>query len=117
MKFIIDAQLPKSLSDFLCEKGYDSIHTLELPHKNKTDDNQIISLSLAENRIVVSKDNDFLESYLISKKPAKLILVKTGNIKNSLLITIFDRNIESIIKSLSDNSLVELTQTEIVVHE
>ena len=117
MKFIVDAQLPKSLSDFLQEVGFDSIHTLELPLKNKTNDNQIASFSLSEDRTIITKDNDFLESYLISKKPKKLILVKTGNIKNSALIEIFNRNIVNIIKSLSDNSLIELTQTEIVVHE
>lgn len=31
MKFLIDAQLPKKLSMFLIEKGYSSIHTLDLP--------------------------------------------------------------------------------------
>ncbi len=30
MKFIIDAQLPRMLSDFLLRKGFDSIHTLQL---------------------------------------------------------------------------------------
>ena len=32
MKFIVDAQLPISLSDFLNEKSLDSIHTLDLHH-------------------------------------------------------------------------------------
>ena len=40
MKFILDAQLPKKLSDFLIWKGYDAIHTLDLPLKNKTKDNR-----------------------------------------------------------------------------
>lgn len=35
MKFIVDAQLPKSLSDYLFKMGYDSIHTLDLPEINK----------------------------------------------------------------------------------
>jgi len=55
VKFIIDALLPKLLSDFLKLKGYDSIHTLELPEKNKTTDRQIIKLSGEKNMIVVSK--------------------------------------------------------------
>ena len=41
MKFIVDARLPKSLSDFLNESGYHSIHTLELPAQNQTGDNTI----------------------------------------------------------------------------
>ena len=39
MRFLIDAQLPKSLADFLSQKGHESIHTLELPDKNRTTDN------------------------------------------------------------------------------
>lgn len=56
MKFIVDAQLPKSLSDFINEQGYDSVHTLELPNKNNTTDQEIIEISNAENRVVISKD-------------------------------------------------------------
>lgn len=46
MKFIVDAQLPKSLSDFLNQKDLDSIHTLELPGKITTSDQQIINVLL-----------------------------------------------------------------------
>jgi predicted nuclease of predicted toxin-antitoxin system len=116
VKFIVDAQLPKSLSDFLCGKGYDSIHTFDLPNKNKTTDTQIISISITENRIVISKDNDFLESLLLTGQPKKLIFVKTGNIQNADLISIFDSQIVMISTLLIDNSLVEITKTEIVVH-
>ena len=59
MKFIVDAHLPKKLSYFLQEKGYDSIHTLDLPNKNASSDLEINNLSLKENRIVISKDSDF----------------------------------------------------------
>ena len=52
MKFIVDAQLPKSLSDFLKWKGFDSLHTLELPDKNRTSDITISKLSVDENRIL-----------------------------------------------------------------
>ena len=35
LRFIIDAQLPKTLSDFLKDNGHNSIHTPELPDKIK----------------------------------------------------------------------------------
>ena len=44
MKFIVDAQLPKSLADFLIYKGFDALHTLDLPAKNKSKDNYIIEM-------------------------------------------------------------------------
>ncbi len=106
MKFIVDAQLPKSLSEFLKDKGYDSIHTLELPNRNKTTDRQIIKLAIESNRIVVSEDYDFLESFLVKSEPSKLIMVKTGNITNNKLIEIFDKNLFIIIKMISQSNLV-----------
>lgn len=117
MKFIVDAQLPKSLSFFLNQKGLDSIHTLELPNKNKTKDNEIIGFAVKENRVVVSKDSDFLDSFLIKSEPHKLILIKTGNITNRELIRIFNENLETIIEMITRSSLVEIGRNEIVEHE
>ena len=38
MKFLVDAQLPVKLAQILRQKGYDAIHTKELPHQNQTSD-------------------------------------------------------------------------------
>lgn len=78
MKFLIDAQLPKSLSDLFKSEGYDCMHTLDLPKRNDTEDNEILKFCLEEMRTIISKDSDFLESFLINKSPKKLILVKQG---------------------------------------
>ena len=48
MKFIVDAQLPKSLSNLFNQKGFGSIHTLDLPDRNKTKDGQIAKLANEE---------------------------------------------------------------------
>ena len=117
MKFLIDAQLPKSLSDFLNSKGFDSIHTLDLPNKNKTKDKQIAQIATEENRIVISKDNDFLESYLVKSEPNKLIIVRTGNIPNNHLIQIFNKNLDLIIDMISRSNLIEINKTDIAEHE
>ena len=116
MKFLIDAQLPESLSDFLNGSGHDSIHTLELPAKNKTGDNIIAQKANDENRIVISKDTDFLESYLLFSKPAKLILVKTGNIKNNDLLQLFKKNLSILVTLMQSANFIEITKTEIISH-
>lgn len=117
MKFIVDAQLPKSLSDFLNNSGFDSIHTLDLPDKNKSKDNQIVKISIEQKRIVITKDTDFLESYILNSLPPKLIIVKTGNIENKSLLNIFEKNINVIIDLISKNNLVEISKTDIAEHE
>ncbi len=110
MKFLIDAQLPKSMSEFLNRKDFDSIHTLDLPKKNRTCDAEIIQFADDENRIVVTKDVDFLNSHMISRLPEKLIMVKTGNISNRQLIGIFDRNLDLITGLIKYSNLVEVNQ-------
>lgn len=78
MKFIVDAQLPKSLARLLRELGHDAVHTLELPHRNRTGDGEINALSLAEQRVVISKDSDFFDSYVGKQEPYKLLYLTTG---------------------------------------
>jgi predicted nuclease of predicted toxin-antitoxin system len=117
VKFLVDAQLPKSLSDLLKLEGHDCVHTIDLPNANDTQDNEILKISLEEKRIVVSKDADFLESFLVNKTPEKLILIKTGNIKNEKLLTIFKLNLEYICLSIFENNLVEINNTDIIIHK
>ena len=117
MKFIVDAQLPKSLSDLLKYRGFDSIHTLDLPNKNSTSDKEITEIAINEKRIVITKDNDFLESFLLNSQTEKLIVVRTGNIPNPILLKIFDNNLELIKSMILRSNLIEITRNEIAEHE
>jgi predicted nuclease of predicted toxin-antitoxin system len=117
MKFIIDAQLPYALSMHLKQKGFDVIHTDDLPNKELTTDNEIREISVKEDRIVVTKDSDFLDSYYIKGIPPKLLLVSTGNIKNKVLFNLFESNIEKIIELFGQYSFIELDNNEILGHE
>lgn len=114
MKFIVDAQLPKNLAYLLREKGYNVIHTSELSAGNDTTDAEINRLSLAENRIVISKDSDFYDSFTAKKEPYKLLHIKTGNIRNSELIELFSKNLELILKEISEGSVVQISRNYII---
>jgi predicted nuclease of predicted toxin-antitoxin system len=92
MNFLVDAQLPKTLSLLLAMIGHDSIHTLDLPDKNLIQDNFLLQLAEKDGRVIITKDLDFLESQLITGEPKKLILVKTGNIKDQELLNLFKKN-------------------------
>ncbi len=117
MRFIVDAQLPKSLSLLLSQLNHDSIHTLDLPNQNSTSDKEIIQFTQIQNRILITKDSDFLASYLIHDSPKQLILVSTGNISNKDLIKIFESNLDLIIEMLSRSNLIEMTVDNIIEHE
>lgn len=116
MKFIVDAQLPKRFSSLLNSLGADAIHTLDLPEKNSTGDDFIIKIAESEQRIVITKDSDFLRSHLLSHQPAKLLMVNTGNIGNPALLHLFTSNFMLLKDLLKTKDYIELTQEEIIVH-
>jgi predicted nuclease of predicted toxin-antitoxin system len=113
MKFIVDAQLPKSLARFLSARGFDAIHTLDLPTRNATSDLEINRISLAEDRIVISKDSDFYDRYTACQEPYKLLFLTTGNISNAELLNLFDKNMLLIVHALQNGFVVELSRTTI----
>lgn len=115
MNFIFDAQLPKSHSDFLNGRGHNSIHTLELDKKNKTPDSIITELAEKENRVVITKDYDFLQMHIIAGRPSILLFIKTGNISNNELLKLFERYVGEIINYLKVHSLIEMYTGELIV--
>ena len=64
MKFLVDAQLLRRFANWLNETGQDALHTLDLPRKNLTTDSEIIARAQQDGRIVVTKDADFVRSFL-----------------------------------------------------
>ena len=117
MKFLIDAQLPIGVKKILVNSGFDAIHTDDLPDRERSTDNQIRELSDKENRIVVSKDSDFVDSFHIRKSPKKLLLISTGNIKNSSLYMLLTKNLIKIAELFKSCDLVEMSNSEIIGHE
>ncbi len=117
MKFLVDAQLPIRLARLLQEAGYDTIHTRELPLQNATPDSIINSLSIQQERVVITKDSDFVDSFLIQQQPYKLLLVTTGNIKNSDLEILLAANLPLIIDLLSQHHYIELNRDSVIVHQ
>lgn len=117
MKFLVDAQLPKRFTAWLSEAGHDARHTLDLPLGNRTPDEEIIACALLQTRIVVTKDDDFVQSFLVSGKPAYLLLISTGNITNGALEKLVRDNLPAIENAFLKARFVELTRAALVIHE
>lgn len=116
MNFLIDAQLPRHVSVWLAEAGHDARHTLDLPHGNCTPDNEVIACAAGEKRIVVSKDGDFVQSFLLTGQPS-LLLISTGNITNADLQKILRANLSGIEADFAKHRFVEITREVLVIHE
>lgn len=116
MKLVVDAQLPRRLARELAAAGHDAVHTLDFPAANRTSDKDIVALATRENRIVVTKDNDFVASFLLQGLPPKLLLISTGNISNDRLSKLLAANLTALENAFRKYNFVELSATALVVH-
>ena len=116
MKFVVDAQLPRRLARQLVAAGHDAAHTLDLSKGNRTPDGEITSIAMLENRVVVTKDEDFVTGYLLHGAPPKLLLISTGNISNDALSRLVAANLSAVVAGLLEHDFVELSATAITIH-
>ena len=114
MKFIVDAQLPRKLAFFLRDKGFEAIHTLDMPNGNRTKDKEIIELSLKEYFVVITKDMDFYDVYLLKGEPYKLIYLRVGNLSTSDILNLFEKNLGRITDQISTNNVIEISKHNII---
>jgi len=117
VNFLIDAQLPRRASWWIREHGHDVVHTLDLPEGNRTADFTIIDIADSEARVVVTKDDDFVDSFHLRGKPRKLLLVATGNITNTELQHLLLRNLATIVAAFESAAFIELNRTGVIVRE
>ena len=116
MNFLVDAQLPRRLIVLLRQGGHDALHTLDLPHGNRTPDGEIAERADRDDRVVITKDADFVNSFLVSGRPRRLLVVATGNITNTELMTLFAAHLPQISNALEIHHYVELRRTSLIIH-
>ncbi|TGL16874.1 DUF5615 family PIN-like protein [Leptospira meyeri] len=116
MKFFIDAQLPRSLVDLFRNREIEALHVEELPNGNKTSDSEIVKYCDSNQYILITKDFDFLDSFLLRKKPAKLLIIATGNIKNRELLNLFDQFLTLIIEEFNHENWIEISNEGLIIH-
>ena len=116
MKFLVDAQLPRRLAHRLQALGHDVVHTLDLPQGNRTPDALINQRSMTEQRVVVTKDVDFVDALIVRGQPYKLLLVSTGNIDNNTLERLFVANMSAIVAGFASNDFIEIDRTVLRFH-
>ena len=85
MRFLIDNQLPIALATYLRECGHDCVHVLDL-HLDEADDRFLWDLCIRENRVLVSKDHDFLYFAARPGDSGRFMWLRLGNCRNDVLI-------------------------------
>lgn len=116
MRFIVDAQLPRLLSDHLATLGQDAMHVKELPGGAAASDAQITRVADREGRVVVTKDADFLESHLLGGEPRRLLRITTGNISNADLLALFTTFMPALEIGFGDADHVDVSVAGLLVY-
>jgi predicted nuclease of predicted toxin-antitoxin system len=89
MKLLVDNQLPVQLARYLCERGHDCAHVLDLRWHEATD-LDLWNRCIRQQRILISKDQDFV---FLANRPddvGRLIWLRMGNCRNDNLIRVFE---------------------------
>ncbi len=94
MKVLCDVHIPYGLVNFFLDKGIDAIHVNTILQKWNTKDADISRYADESDFILITKDSDFRDSFLIQKTPRKPIRVTLGNTSNNDLIKAFENHLE-----------------------
>jgi predicted nuclease of predicted toxin-antitoxin system len=85
VNFLVDAQLPPALARWIGERGHRAAHVLEAGLQAAQDD-PIWEHARKTKAIIISKDEDFVDRWLLSAKPVPLIWIRKGNCSNRALL-------------------------------
>lgn len=84
MKFLIDAQLPPGVAQWLRDRGHEAQHVRDVGLRD-ANDAEIWERALTDGLIVITKDEDFAERAAHRKKSPRVVWLRVGNTTNTAL--------------------------------
>ena len=85
MNFLVDAQLPPALAHWIVSQGHQATHVFDIGLET-SDDPVIWECARRENTAIISKDEDFVDHWLLSAEPVQLVWIRKGNCSNRALL-------------------------------
>ena len=85
MNFLIDSQLPPALARWISAQGHEAIHVSDLGMA-ADDDSIIWRYARKQNSVIISKDEDFADRWLLGDEGVALVWIRMGNCSNRILI-------------------------------
>jgi predicted nuclease of predicted toxin-antitoxin system len=99
LKFV-DAQLPPSLARWISSRAHQAIHGVDIAMHTAAD---------AAICVLVTKDEDFVDRWLLSPAPIALVWIRKGNCSNDALLTWLEPLWSETVKRLDQGErLIEL---------
>ncbi len=119
MKFLCDVHISFKTLLFLKNLYPESEHVNHILNSYLSKDEEIINYADTHGFIIITKDRDFKNSFLVRKKPRKLIRINLGNLSNEHLIGILSENLEQIrqLDAGKENFMIEINNQDITITE
>ena len=108
IKFLIDTQLPPLLARYLRNKNHDAKHSTYFLNGHLFQDAELIKKALEHDLIIVTKDIDFLDHYVLNGSPPRVLLLQFGNVSNSELYSLFDIYLNQIVEEFNSGAQIVL---------
>ena len=104
----MDAQLPPALARWIAEGGHPAAHVVE-HGLQAVDDPLIWQFAQAKSLVIVSKDEDFVDRWLLKPEGVRVVWIRKGNCSNQTLLAWLELLWPDVIKRLEQGEqLVEL---------
>lgn len=105
MRFIVDAQLPIALANWIAGQGHQALHLADLGLLSAPD--QVIwDTAISMGAVILTKDHDFVE-WAMTRRPAPAIVwVRIGNAANTALVRRLEAVWEKVLQNLEAGALV-----------
>jgi predicted nuclease of predicted toxin-antitoxin system len=78
LKFLVDAQLPPSLARWISSRGHEATHVFDIA-MHTAGDAAIWAYAGANGCVLLTKDEDFVDRWLLSAAPIALVWIRKGN--------------------------------------
>ena len=116
MTLWLDAHLSPRIARWVSETfGCEATPVRDL-NLRESEDDQIFFAARSANAIVITKDSDFVTTFLLHGRPPKLLLLATGNISNDALVRLLVANLATLERSFEWHHFIELNSTTITIH-
>ena len=105
MTFLVDNQLPQALARFLVSRGLPAEHVLELG-LDTASDRVIWDYASSKQRVIVTKDEDFIGFSLATVAKTQVVWVRLGNCRTPALLAAFETALPKLIPALQQGDRV-----------
>jgi predicted nuclease of predicted toxin-antitoxin system len=109
MRFLVDAQLPPALADWLAAQGHEAAHVGDL-EMQAASDAAIWDHALAASSAIVTKDEDFAQRKVLTDNGPVLVWIRLRNTRRRDLLASFETVLPDVLTALArGETLIEVT--------